>query len=110
MTRAYNIVDYLSATVATTAGTILALADGGAVSKPSAAKCFIGSLETAQLRARGDGTAPTSSEGELVNVGDTVMLDESEIGAMNFIRTGATSGVLKGHFYDAELSLLVGNV
>ena len=111
MPRHFNIVDYTSATIAATAGTLLGLADANMVTtKPSMAKCFVGYLETASVRARGDGTAPTASEGELINAGDIVGLDESEIGLMNFIRTGGTSGVLKGHFYDAELALVLGNV
>lgn len=102
MASGYNVADYVSSTIAGTAGTILALADGGAITKPASAKSFVGFLETAQIRARGDGTAPTSTEGVVTNVGDRMVLSESEIGLMQFIRTGATSGVIKGHFYTLE--------
>ncbi|MCK5225164.1 MAG: hypothetical protein KAQ89_00445 [Planctomycetes bacterium] len=53
-------------------------------------------LETAQIRVRKDGTNPTSSEGHLVEVGDTVTLSSAaDIATFKAIRTGATSGVLK---------------
>jgi hypothetical protein len=53
-------------------------------------------LETAEIRYRLDGTAPTSSEGMVVEPGDVIdirtYLDAKQI---RFIRTGGTSGVLK---------------
>jgi hypothetical protein len=53
-------------------------------------------LETAQIRVRKDGTNPTSSEGHLVEVGDTIDLNSAaDIANFKAIRTGATSGVLK---------------
>ncbi len=55
-------------------------------------------LETAQVRFRFDGTAPTSSEGTLLEVGDVLSLDTIETARrVQFIRTGGTSGVLKVH-------------
>lgn len=53
-------------------------------------------LETAEIRYRLDGTAPTSAEGHLLEPGDVLELFGSNVLA-NFkaIRTGATSGVLK---------------
>jgi len=111
MARHVNAVDYTSATVADTAGTLLALADSGMVTtKPGMARSFVGRLETANIRARGDGTAPTATEGQLVQQGELIGLDESEIALVKFIRTGGTSGVIKGHFYDAELALVLGGV
>lgn len=106
---ALNIVDYASITIATTSGTILSLADTGSPSsKPGAARSFVGILETAQIRARGDGTIPSTTEGVVIEVGDVIYLDESEIDAMQFIRTGATSGVIKGHYFDQPLSVVRG--
>lgn len=99
MTRNINVVDYETLTVA-----------GSAVSlstRPNRAKSFIGTLETGTIRVRGDGTAPTSSEGELMNIGDKVYLSESEFEAIQFIRTTSTSGVIKGHYYDVELPVLL---
>ena len=59
------------------------------------AQCY-GRLETAQIRYRWDGTAPTSSEGLLLEVGDTLTIDGFDVAsAIRFIRTGSTSGVLK---------------
>ena len=56
-------------------------------------------LETAQIRIRSDGTAPTSSEGRLVEVGDTIILrSAAQIAAFEAIRTGE-SGVLKIEYF-----------
>jgi len=53
-------------------------------------------LETAQIRFRVDGTAPTSSEGHLLEVGDVLALEgKGELQKFRAIRTGGTSGVLK---------------
>ena len=47
-------VGYTSFTIAATAGTIFSLADSGMPTKPPAgAVCFLGTLETAQVRVRG---------------------------------------------------------
>lgn len=100
MPRDFNIVDYETLSITDTAGALQTL--------PARGRCFSGVIETAQVRARGDGTAPTSSEGEIINVGDRVNLTHSELRAMDFIRTGSTSGVLKGHYYDVELAVLLG--
>ena len=101
----WNITDYGSITIADTAGTLFTLADAGMpTTMPSATKSFTGFLETAAIRARGDGTAPTTTEGQLINVGDEIILSESEIRRMQFVRTGATSGVIKGHYSTAEPS------
>lgn len=55
-------------------------------------------LETAQVRYRFDGTDPTSAEGVLLEVGDVVSIANVAMARqIKFIRTGATSGVLKGH-------------
>lgn len=53
-------------------------------------------LETAQVRFRLDGTAPTSSEGTLMEVGDVLDIrGYQDAKQIQWIRTGATSGVLK---------------
>lgn len=52
-------------------------------------------LETAQIRFRVDGTAPTSSVGTLLEVGDILTLtDPVEMQQFKAIRTGSTSGLL----------------
>lgn len=53
-------------------------------------------LETAEVRYRMDGTAPTTTEGMLLEPGDTVTLGTSgQMVDAKFIRTGAVSGILK---------------
>jgi len=52
-------------------------------------------VETAQIRFRVDGTAPTSAEGHIANVDDIIKLDRHEASLFQAIRTGSTSGVLK---------------
>lgn len=57
-------------------------------------------LETAQIRIRDDGTNPTSSEGHIVEVGDTILLTSpAQIAGFKAIRTGAVSGVLKVTYF-----------
>ncbi len=94
MARNYSAVGYESLSITGTAGGLTAGVAGSL--------SFVGILETAQIRVRSDGTAATASEGELVEVGDKVVLSESEIGKASFIRTGGTSGTLKGHYYTVE--------
>lgn len=55
--------------------------------------------ETAQMRYRLDGTAPTSSEGHLLEVGDVLEINGiSTVSQARFIRTGATSGTIRCTF------------
>ena len=109
MPRNITPKDYTSFTITATAGTMFERADSGfPTSTPKGARSFRGRLETAQIRARGDETDPTSSEGELLEVGDDIYIVINEFTSMNFIRTGSVSGVCKGHFYDVELSILIG--
>lgn len=52
-------------------------------------------LETAQIRFRLDGTAPTSTVGTLLEIGDVLVINNIiDARAARFIRTGAVSGVL----------------
>ena len=95
----YNIVGYETLTVAASAVSLTGATTG---------QSFVGRLETAQSRARGDGSAPTSSEGVLINPGDAIVMSESEIRNTKIIRTGSSSGVLKGHFYSTHGSTFSG--
>lgn len=53
-------------------------------------------LESGQIRVRKDGTAPTSGEGHLVEIGDIITLESAtDIANFKAIRTGTDSGVLK---------------
>lgn len=85
--------------------TIAASSVGLSAASPVVPKSFVGVLETAQVRFRGDGTAPTATEGVVMEVGDQITLTADEIVNMRFFRTGGTSGVLKGHFFDVEIDL-----
>lgn len=88
-----SVTDYESVTVAGTSIGFDATAATNNGIKPSAATITV---ETAQLRFRTDGTAPTSSEGHLAGVGDVIELtDRGECDNFRAIRTGATSGVIK---------------
>lgn len=104
MVRNPNVIDYDVITVSTTADDLLAL--GALTSLPTTAKSFVGVLETATIRARGDGTDATASEGVLINPGDVISLSESELQLMTFIRDGGTDGVIRGHYYDVEVGEL----
>ena len=53
------------------------------------------SVETAPIRFRGDGTAPTATVGMLLNVGDTfVVWGTEDLNNAKFIRTTGTSGTV----------------
>lgn len=57
-------------------------------------------LETAQIRWRADGTAPTATVGTLMEIGDVITIDNIvDARAIRFIRTGGTSGVLDIHCF-----------
>ena len=57
-------------------------------------------LETAQIRIRIDGTAPTASEGHIVEISDIVTLTSaSQISQFKATRTGGTSGVLRISYF-----------
>lgn len=106
MSRNPQVADYDVITISTSADDILAL--GALSTYPTGMKSFVGVLETAAVRARGDGTSPSASEGVLINPGDTVYLSETEIRETEFIRDGSTDGVLRGHYYKAEVTDLLG--
>ena len=103
-------LDYGSYTITGTAGSFLSFADSGSPSiTPNGALSFRGVLETAQIRARFDGVAATATEGELVNIGEKIILDVSEfVIGQTMIRTGGVSAVLKGHFYNVPALVLGG--
>ena len=101
-------VRYLSATIDNTAGSILAKADGGAVTYTGAMRSFMGMLETGAIRARAEGGDPTTTEGQLVQAPAAVYLTESELQKMIFIRVGAPNGVIKGHIYNTPLPAMLG--
>lgn len=107
-TRNPNVVDYTSFEVANTAANIFNLTDALVTSKTGLMKCFVGTVETAAIRARGDGTAVTAAEGQLISPGDVIYMTESELERTTFIADTGTSGYLRGHFYDVEVPNLIG--
>ena len=109
MARQPQALDYTSVTIANSAINIFGN-DALVKSAPTGARSFAGTMETAAIRARGDGTDPTASEGMLIGNGDQVYLGESEFDSMKFIRDTSTSGVLKGHFYNVEVDVILGKV
>jgi hypothetical protein len=109
MSRQPQAVDYTSVTIAGSAINIFGN-DALVTSAPTGARSFVGTLETAAIRARGDGTDPTGSEGILIGSGDQVYLGETEFNQMKFIRDTSTSGILKGHFYNVEVDVILGKV
>ena len=108
-TRNPNVVDYTSVTVDGTAANIFSLTSALVTSKTGLMKCFIGTVETAAIRSRGDGTDATAAEGQLIGVGDVIYMTESELEKTTFINDSAgTSGYIRGHFYDVEVPNLIG--
>ena len=107
-TRNPNVVDYTSFEVANTAANIFSLTDALVTSKTGLMKCFVGTVETAAIRSRGDGTAASASEGQLISAGDVIYLTESELEKTTFIADTGTSGFIRGHFYDVEVPNLIG--
>lgn len=91
-----DVVTYESLTVdATSGGVGLAAATLNPTARGQINGCSA-RLETAQVRYRFDGTGPTAAEGMLLEVGDTLLIGSHEDARrIRFIRTGATSGVLK---------------
>ena len=88
-----QVTTYESITIGTTA-VGLAAATTDPAGQPQNNTCH-GRLETAQVRYRVS-SAPTSAEGLLLEVGDLITIDtHAEADAIQFIRTGAVSGVLK---------------
>ena len=107
-TRNPNVVDYTSVEVDGTAANIFNLTDKLVSAKTGLMKCFIGTVETAAIRSRGDGTNASASEGQLISAGDVIYLTESELEKTTFIADTGTSGFIRGHFYDVEVTNMIG--
>ena len=85
----------------TVADTAIGFTEGLLRSEDDSTRCdrVFMTLETGQVRFRTTSDDPTSTEGHLMNVGDTLELnDHQSITDFLAIRTGATSGVLKVTF------------
>ena len=110
MARQPKALDYTSGTISDSAVTILGMGSALISTIPTGARSFVGTIESAAVRARGDGTAPTGSEGQLIGSGDVVYLGESEFTSMEFIRDTSTDAELRGHFYNVEVDVILGKV
>ena len=110
MSRQPLALDYTSGTISTSAVNIFEMGSALITSAPTGARSFVGVTESAACRARGDGTAPTTSEGQLIASGDTIYLGESEFSSMEFIRDASTDVELRGHFYNVEVDVILGKV
>ena len=110
MSRQPQALDYTSGTISDSAVTILGMGSALVTTIPTGARSFVGTIESAAVRARGDGTAPTGSEGQLIGSGDVVYLGESEFTSMEFIRDTSTDAELRGHFYNVEVDVILGKV
>ena len=110
MARQPKALDYTSGTISDSAVTILGMGSALITTIPTGARSFVGTIESAAVRARGDGTSPTGSEGQLIGSGDVVYLGESEFTSMEFIRDTSTDAELRGHFYNVEVDVILGKV
>ena len=110
MSRQPQALDYTSGTISTAAVTIFEMGSALITEAPTGARSFVGTIESAAVRARGDGTAPTGNEGQLIGSGAIVYLGESEFSSMEFIRDASTDAELRGHFYNVEVDVLIGKV
>jgi len=110
MSRQPQALDYTSGTISDSAVTILGMGSALITTIPTGARSFVGTIESAAVRARGDGTSPTGSEGQLIGSGDVVYLGESEFSSMEFIRDTSTDAELRGHFYNVEVDVILGKV
>jgi hypothetical protein len=90
------VATFFSLTVSTTAVTIpnAALNPAGQL---QINHCSL-TLETAQVRYRWDGTAPTAAVGQLLAVGGSIMIESHEDASrIQFIRQGGSDGTIQGH-------------
>jgi len=76
----------------TVAGTAVGLSAGTIDDQPNYA--FI-TVETAQIRFRIDGTAPTSTVGHIADPGDIIEIWDDELFKFQAIRTGGASATLQ---------------
>ena len=59
-------------------------------------------VDTAPIRWRADGTAPTSSQGHFaIPTGDPIILTGSQMAKFQFINQGGSNGVIRVHYVGA---------
>ena len=110
MARQPKAIDYTSGTVSNSAVTLFEMGSALVTSIPTGARSFCGTVESADIRARGDGSAPTASEGQLIAQNNIIYLGESEFDTMEFIRVASRDAEIRGHFYNVEVDVLIGKV
>ena len=110
MARQPQAIDYTSGTVSNSAVTLFEMGSALITSAPTGARSFCGTVEEAAVRARGDGTDPTGSEGQLIARNGIIYLGESEFSTMHFFREASTDAKIRGHFYNVEVDVLIGKV
>lgn len=101
LTVPLSAVSYLAFETVTVAATAIGFTDATIVETAGhpAATLAVCRLETAEIRVRYDGTAPTAAVGTLVEIGDTITVTGSDVlRAFRAIRTTGTSGVLDCHY------------
>ena len=90
--RRQIFVEYDGFESVTVSGTAGGLTDATIASKYEA----VITVETAQIRFRLDGTAPTASVGHILEAGDVLILDSfNQMDNFSAIRTGGTSATLR---------------
>lgn len=97
----YVAVDFAALTVDNTA-------DGVTLPQVRRARCglrgkIVGRLETAQIRFRVDGHAPSTTVGTLLEVGETLeIVGYADLERFRAIRTGGSSGTLQVTYFIEE--------
>ena len=61
-------------------------------------KRIVCTIDTAQLRYWEDGTDPTTSAGNIANIGDVITIDGSDARNFRAIRTGSTSSKIRASY------------
>jgi hypothetical protein len=92
-----NCVDYATLTVADSAVGLDSASP--TLTAGATVRGALITVEEGPVRWRADGTAPTSAEGHLMNIGDVLNLTDRNyrgfLGNLKFIRSTSTSGKLK---------------
>lgn len=85
--------------------TVDSTAGGVSLTVPSTAIAARCRLETAQIRFTLDGTAPETTTGTLLEIGEMLELDSrAELTGFKAIRTGGTSGTLQVEYFGVDAS------
>ena len=90
------VVDRQALTVDATVG-------GVTLTVPATAVAAHARLETAQIRWTVDGTAPTTTVGTLLEIGETIEFEtRAELTWFKAIRTGGSSGTLQVEYFEVD--------